>query len=82
MFTSNDLPDHGTGLYPIPPNSEAFKYDRNPNRIKQQTLSFSLPAVPKLAAKASCAPGALGILLSGIPLFSAIDAPGRDAVAH
>jgi len=24
----------------------------------------------------------MGILLSGIPLFSAIDAPGRDAVAH
>ncbi len=82
IFASNDLPDHGTGTYPIPSNSVAYQYDRNPNGIKPQALSFSLPSDPQLAAQASCAPGAVGILLSGVALFSAIDAPGRDAMAH
>ena len=82
VFIGNDLPDHGTGVYPVNTETEAYKFDRNPNRIKAHKLSFSLPAEPKLAASPSCAPGAVGILLSGIPLFSAIDAPGRDAVAH
>ena len=82
VFTGNDLPDHGTGIYPIPSDSAAFQYDRNPNAIKQQKMSFNLVAEPQIAARASCAPGAVGILLSGVALFSGIDAPGRDAMAH
>jgi hypothetical protein len=82
VFIGNNLPEHGTGIYPIQKGTTAFEYDRNPNGIKQQAISFTLPANPQLATKASCAPGAVGILLSGIPIFSAIDAPGRDAVAH
>jgi YHYH protein len=82
LFSSNSLPDHGTGVYPIQPNAEAYHYDRNPNAIKIQALQFSLNANPTLSEKPSCAPGAVGILLSGVPLFSAIDAGGRDAVAH
>jgi YHYH protein len=81
VFTGNSLPEYGTGIYPIPENSLAFQYDRNPNAIQEQVLQFSIPANPKLS-EAHCAPGAVGILLSGTPLFSAIDAPGRDAVAH
>ena len=82
IFTGNSLPDHGTGVYPIQRGSSASRYDRNPNSIQEQSLQFSLPAKPQLAAEAMCAPGAVGILLSGVPLFSAIDALGRDAVAH
>ena len=82
VFSSDDLPEHGTGTYPIPSDSAAYQYDRNPNGIKQQKIQFSLPEEPQLAAQATCAPGAVGILLSGVALFSAIDAPGRDAVAH
>jgi hypothetical protein len=81
-FTGNNLPPHGTGIFPTPENSEAYRYDPNPNSIAGQTLSFSIPANPTLEPEAHCAPGAVGIMLSGIPLFSAIDAPGRDAVAH
>ena len=81
-FTGNNLPDHRTGIYPIQSGTTAYKYDRNPNSIHEQSLQFSLPANPQLADAATCAPGAVGILLSGVPLFSAIDAPGRDAVAH
>ena len=82
LFTSNDLPEHGTGVYPIAQDTEAYKFDRNPNAIKKQQFSFSLPANPTLVAHAGCAPGAVGIMLSGVSLFSAIDAPGRDAPAH
>lgn len=82
IFTLNDLPTHGTGIFPIPADSEAYRYDRNPNAIAEQAMAVSLPANPVLAAQPSCAPGAVGILLSGAVLFNALDAPGRDAVAH
>jgi hypothetical protein len=82
IFIGNSLPPHGTGIYPIPENTDAYRYDQNPNSIQNQTLSFSLSAQPVPADNPSCAPEAVGILLSGIPLFSALDAPGRDAVAH
>ena len=82
VFTSNDLPNHATGTFPIPSSSEAYRYDRNPNRIQAQTMQVELPLWPTLAAQPSCVPGAIGFLLSGAVLFNALDAPGRDAVAH
>ncbi len=82
VFATNDLPDHTTGVFPINPTDPAFQYDRNPNRIQTQQVAFSLPATPTLDAQPHCAPGAVGILLTGAVLFNALDAPGRDAVAH
>jgi len=82
VFSLNDLPTHGTGTFPIPPDSAAYQYDRNPNAIASQSFDVVLPAEPVVAAAPSCAPGAVGILLSGAVLFNALDAPGRDAVAH
>ena len=81
-FSANDFPDHPTGIFPIPETSEAFKFDRNPNSIKAQNMEFELPLTPELASEPQCAPGTVGILLSGAVLFNALDAPGRDAVAH
>ncbi|MDR7305509.1 YHYH protein [Rhodoferax saidenbachensis] len=82
VFSGNDLPSHATGTYPVPSNSDAYRYDRNPNSIKAQTMQVALPLWPTLAAQATCVPGAIGFLLSGSVLFNALDAPGRDAVAH
>jgi hypothetical protein len=82
IFTTNDLPNHPTGIYPIARTDDAFLYDRNPNRIAKQNMHVELPAHPKLADRPTCTPGAVGILLSGTVLFNALDAPGRDAVAH
>lgn len=79
-FSTNDLPNHGTGKYPIDRGSDAYKYDRNPNSIARQDMLFDLPSNPTLG-NASCTPGAVGILLSGAVLFNALDAPGRDANA-
>ena len=82
IFTSNDLPNHPTGTFPIPTSDAAYQVDRNPNAIKQQSVSVTLPANPVAAAQPLCAPGAVGILLTGSVLFNALDAPGRDAIAH
>lgn len=82
IFSSNDLPSHPTGEFPIPSYSDAWRYDRNPNRIQAQNVVLDLPANPAMAPQPSCAPGAVGYLLSGAVLFNALDAPGRDAVAH
>jgi hypothetical protein len=82
VFTTNDLPNHPTGTFPVARNDDAYLYDRNPNSIRAQDLSVTLRTTPQLAAQATCAPGAVGILISGSVLFNALDAPGRDAVAH
>jgi YHYH protein len=82
VFITNDLPDHATGIFPIPPSDEAFQYDRNPNRIAAWNVMLDLPAHPVVAVSPSCAPGAVGVLISGAVLFNALDAPGRDAVAR
>lgn len=82
IFAGNDLPAHPTGIFPIPTDSAAYRYDRNPNRISEQDVLLNLPANPQLAPTPRCAPGAVGVLLSGVVLFNALDAPGRDAVAH
>lgn len=82
VLTWNDLPDHPTGTFPIVASDDAHQYDRNPNAIAEQKMEISLPAAPVLLAQPTCAPGAVGVLLSGAVLFNALDAPGRDAVAH
>lgn len=82
VFSTNDLPNHTTGIYPIASSDDAYLYDRNPNSISTQQIQFSLTANPSVAAQASCAPGAVGILLTGAVLFNAVDAGDRDAVAH
>jgi hypothetical protein len=82
IFTTNDLPSHPTGSFPISPQDPAYQYDRNPNAIRTQDFAVDLPAEPQLAAGPTCAPGAVGILVTGAVLFNALDAPGRDAVAH
>lgn len=83
MVKSNGLPDHETGTYPIASNDPAFEFDRNPNKISEQERNWALPAKPAVADAASCLGlGPIGILLTGAVFFNALDAEGRDAVAH
>ncbi|MBA3531705.1 MAG: YHYH protein [Ardenticatenales bacterium] len=82
MIATNNLPPHTTGTYPISSSDDAYQTDRNPNTISEQEMRIELPATPTLAAQPSCVPGAIGVLLTGAVLFNALDAPGRDAVAH
>jgi hypothetical protein len=77
------LPDHTTGTFPIAPTDPAYSYDRNPNSIKSVSRSWALPANPTARAAPTClGMGPIGILLTGAVFFNALDAGGRDAVAH
>ncbi|HEU5005192.1 MAG TPA: YHYH protein [Candidatus Saccharimonadales bacterium] len=80
-IVTNDLPSHPTGTFPISPNDPAYVYDRNPNSIKGQTLTYSLNANPTYNATPQCMGGQSGIMLTGIALFNGFDAGGRDAGA-
>ncbi len=80
-ITTNDLPNHVTGIFPIKSSDPAYSYDRNPNTIKSQSLTYSLSADPTYNATANCMGGEVGIMLTGVALFNAFDAGGRDAGA-
>jgi len=84
VITGNRLPvNQGTGVFPVASSDPASAFDRNPNRIVAAPVRAVLPARPKLAARPSCLGfGAVGILNDGVLLFDALDAQGRDAVAH
>lgn len=79
----NGLPRHATGKFPVDPGSEAARWDRNPNVIRERRLVFSLPAEPRIAAKPGCLGGGpIGIALTGVVFFNALDADRRDALAN
>ena len=81
---TNDLPDHDeSGTFPIAASDPAHAYDPNPNSIAAHPTTVQLPVAPSPAATPGCLPmGAIGVLSNGVFLFNALDAPGRDAVAH
>jgi hypothetical protein len=83
VITTNDLPtDHTTGEFPVSEDDDAYSVDRNPNSISEQSFAFEIDAKPELADEPTCVGGEIGILKSGVLLFNAVDAGGRDAVAY
>jgi hypothetical protein len=83
IITGNDLPIlHKTGVFPIQSIDDAYTYDHNPNQIKVQSYTLSLPLLPLVANSPNCIGGEVGVTLSGVALFDGFDAGGRDAVAH
>ena len=81
VISTNDLPDHPTGEFPIGRDEPVSSYDGNPNSIAEQSISFTVPAEPQPQSSATCVGGEVGILLTGAMLFNSFDAGGRDAVA-
>lgn len=80
VITTNDLPNHATGVYPIARSDPAYAYDRNPNRISAQNFSYNLTASPAYGDP-QCMGGQAGVMLTGVAIFSGFDAGGRDAGA-
>lgn len=79
----NNLPrDHTTGVFPVEEKDPAYKYDPNPNSIEPSEFQITVPADPGRASEPQCVGAEVGFLLSGVVLNSAVDAVGRDAVAH
>ncbi len=81
---TNDLPtDHTTGTFPVTSTDPAAAYDRNPNHIAAQSITWSVPVNPSAASKPSCTSGGpIGVLSDGVLLYNALDGEGRDAAAH
>ena len=79
----NGLPVNATtGIFPIAQSDDAFQYDRNPNSIRAQSVSLTLPKA-KRASRVSCVNGgAVGNATNGGAIFIGLDAMNRDAVAH
>jgi hypothetical protein len=77
----NDLPSHTTGVFPVAASDPAYAYDRNPNSIAAQSLTIGVPAHPAVRSTPTCVGGEVGVMLTGVVLFSAFDATGRDAGA-
>ena len=83
VIRANNLPTHPTGRFPIARGDDAYAYDHNPNSIRPQDILLELPAVPALAAEATCVPmGMIAFALTGAAIYNALDAMGRDAPAH
>jgi hypothetical protein len=80
-ITGNGLPSV-SGTFPVAASDPAYQYDRNPNTIRAQSISVSVPANPKRASTTTCVGGSVGVTTKGIPIFNAFDAGGRDAVAN
>jgi hypothetical protein len=81
-LSSVDLPvDHTTGEFPVAADSDAYQYDRNPNSIAAHETSLSVPRQPVVLDEPECVGGEVGIMTTGVLIFSAFDAGGRDAVA-
>jgi hypothetical protein len=82
VIATNDLPrDHTTGVFPVQPGDPAYQYDRNPNHIAAQSLTYTLDDNPTVQNAPSCMGGEVGVMTTGVALFDAFDAGGRDAGA-
>lgn len=83
-LVGNGVPtNHHTGIFPIQQSDDAFQYDRNPNSISETKIVYELSQAPQIAAAPSCVGmGPIGVMLSGVAIFNALDAEGRDAAAH
>lgn len=84
VLTGNGLPvGSTTGAFPVAPSDDAYRWDRNPNRIAAQSVRWSLPGRPAPAPSPSCLPkGPIGLATNGVALFNAVDLNDKDAVAH
>jgi hypothetical protein len=79
-ISTNNLPDHMSGVFPVASSDDAYQYDRNPNTISAQSLTYALAASPGYGDP-QCMGGEVGVMLTGVALFNAFDAGGRDAGA-
>ncbi len=80
-IVTNDLPlAHSTGTFPVASSDPAYSYDRNPNTISSQDLTYKLSASPTYGDP-ECMSGEVGVMLTGVSLFNGFDAGARDAGA-
>ncbi|MEZ5133519.1 MAG: hypothetical protein R2699_00270 [Acidimicrobiales bacterium] len=59
------------------PDDPAYEYDRNPNHIEEQDLTYDLAADPVLLDEPACMGGESGVMTAGVALFNASAQPRR-----
>ena len=80
-ITTNDLPSgHTTGTFPVSSSDPAYSYDKNPNMIASQDLTYKLSTQPAFGDP-RCMGGEVGVMLTGVSIFNGFDAGARDAGA-
>ena len=83
VFTGNGLPAGvATGVFPTAAGDPAYEYDKNPFGLVEQSVAFSVPLHPRVAARASCTGLEVGITLDGVELSGPLDSSGRDEMAY
>ncbi len=84
VITGNGLPIPGvpTGIFPVPSQDPAYQFDRNPNPITEQEISFSIPLNPVFGPAPRCLYKEVGITLDGVQLHTGLDSSGRDENAY
>jgi hypothetical protein len=83
--TSNGLPisPYTTGTFPIQSSDPAYQYDHNPNSIAAQSIAYTFPANPTVAATPTClGMGRIGVTLTGVSIYNGFDGADYDAVAR
>lgn len=84
ILATDDLPTGATtGNFPISPGDPAYQYDTNPNSVRAQSFTWTVPAEPSAATTPQCLGlGPIGVSEDGVLFFDALDDAGRDAGAH
>lgn len=82
-ISGNGLPVNATtGVFPIASGDDAYQYDRNPNSVRSQSVSVTLPTARRASRPSCLNGGTVGYAANGVAIFDALDAQNRDAVAH
>ena len=84
IIRGDGLPIAGvpTGIFPVPNQDPAYQYDRNPNAITPQNISFAIPLNPTFGPAPRCVYKEVGITLDGVQLHTGLDSSGRDENAY
>ena len=82
-ISGNGLPVKATtGVFPIAASDDAYEFDRNPNSIRAQSVSLTLPKAKRASRQSCLNGGTVGYATNGVAIFNALDAENRDAFAH
>ena len=81
LISSNGIPSHPVGTFPVMIDTNADGRPDNPNTVKTQAYKYKIPLIPQKASSATSLPmGPIGIALSGAVFFNPQNAEKQDAV--
>lgn len=79
VLTSNGVPNHAVGIFPIPEIDTAYQFDTNDRAITEQSITMTIPKDPALSYDRICIPREIyGLALSGAPFHSPFDESNQD----